>query len=495
MLKKILGMLFLFVSLNAHSAEVTLNEAAIEAIFSQDGFGTNSIDIRYGEMEVLEAGDLLELDRNTSGSTPEFEQLVARSSADPTSIYMYFIDRFVNADGSASGAVGLANVNTIAIVSDTAKGATGAIVQAHEIGHLLGLRHCGDFLPMELIDLCAATGDIENLMDEGAPDPLTPYSGYLNQGQIDRLLASPLVPLIKNDSGGNYITVTPVLVRAPAPDADEDGVEDSVDNCVATANPFQVNSDGDSAGDACDICPLDENNDADGDGICGEVDNCPAVANGDQSDVDNDGFGDACNTGFDNDGDEWANHLDNCPAAANPEQDNQDGDVLGDACDACILDPNNDADGDGVCGDVDNCPTLANADQRNTDGAELGNACDLDDDGDSVDDTVDNCPLDGNASQLDDDQDGLGNACDLDKDNDNIADDGDQCPNSAIGAVVDDSGCAIAQYCPQNGNWKNHGAYVRCVVKTSKRFVTDGFISQNAAADTVSTAASSKNGN
>jgi hypothetical protein len=442
-------------------------------------------------MKVLEAGDLLELDEYFSNPA-EFNQLFYRSSADPSSIYMYFIDRFVNADGSASTMTALANVNTIAIVSDTAKGETGAITQAHEIGHLLGLRHCGDFLPIEPIDLCASTGDIENLMDESPAEPLTPFSDYLNQGQIDFLLTSPL---IKNDSGGNYLTAIPVLVRAPAPDADEDGVEDSVDNCVATANPYQVDSDGDSVGDACDICPLDENNDADGDGICGEVDNCPAVANADQSDVDSDGFGDACNTGFDNDGDEWANHLDNCPAVFNPAQENQDGDVLGDACDACIFDSNNDADGDGVCGEVDNCPTLPNSDQRNTDGDELGNACDLDDDGDGVDDDVDNCPFDRNAGQFDDDQDGLGNECDLDKDNDQIADGGDLCPNSAIGAVVDDSGCAIAQYCPENGSWKNHGAYVRCVVKTSKSFVNSGFISENAAADTVSTAAASKHGN
>jgi hypothetical protein len=285
-----------------------------------------------------------------------------------------------------------------------------------------------------------------------------------------------------------------VAGSVPANDSDNDGVPDSDDNCPANYNPGQSNSDGDIAGDACDLCPLDADNDADGDGVCGDIDNCPAVANADQVDTDSDGFGDACNTGIDNDGDDWSNTLDNCPADANPDQANADGDVLGDICDACPTDPDNDADGDGFCAGVDNCPLANNPDQTDTNNDGEGNACDSDDDGDGIADASDNCPLVPNAGQADDDQDGEGNACDLDDDNDNVVDAIDQCPGTAIGAVANSDGCSIAQHCPTENSWKNHGAYVRCVAKTAESFVADGLISEEDKDAEISEAGSSEVG-
>ena len=57
-------------------------------------------------------------------------------------------------------------------------------------------------------------------------------------------------------------------------DADEDLIVSSADNCPATANPDQANSDGDALGDACD--------------------NCPTVDNPDQANCDGDLLGDVC---------------------------------------------------------------------------------------------------------------------------------------------------------------------------------------------------------
>ena len=45
------------------------------------------------------------------------------------------------------------------------------------------------------------------------------------------------------------------------PDADGDGIEDSVDNCPLTYNAFQYDFDRDSIGDWCDNCPLTNNPD------------------------------------------------------------------------------------------------------------------------------------------------------------------------------------------------------------------------------------------
>ena len=59
-----------------------------------------------------------------------------------------------------------------------------------------------------------------------------------------------------------------------APDFDNDGIPDNVDNCFDIPNPSQIDSDNDSLGDACDNCPLD--------------------VNPDQADSDGDGLGDHC---------------------------------------------------------------------------------------------------------------------------------------------------------------------------------------------------------
>ena len=85
----------------------------------------------------------------------------------------------------------------------------------------------------------------------------------------------------------NYGEDTSGINFALAPDFDNDGVPDPIDNCPTVFNLDQTDIDGDTYGDECD-------SDADGDGIPNEEDNCIAVINPDQSDIDGDGYGDAC---------------------------------------------------------------------------------------------------------------------------------------------------------------------------------------------------------
>jgi hypothetical protein len=156
--------------------------------------------------------------------------------------------------------------------------------------------------------------------------------------------------------------VTGVAQAHPEPgDVDGDGVRDEFDNCPTVPNGAQVNSDGDTLGDACD-------DDDDNDGVPDATDNCRIVVNPDQTDSDNDGFGDACPP-VDTDGDGRIDPDDNCIVTPNPDQSDLDGDDRGDACDR-------DDDADLYDDAFDNCPTVYNPDQADLDGDRIGSACD-----------------------------------------------------------------------------------------------------------------------
>ena len=76
----------------------------------------------------------------------------------------------------------------------------------------------------------------------------------------------------------------------PIIDGDNDGIEDSIDNCVFISNPNQEDIDNDGVGDVCE-------QDSDNDGIIDDNDNCPFISNPSQEDDDNDGFGNVCDNG------------------------------------------------------------------------------------------------------------------------------------------------------------------------------------------------------
>ena len=193
-----------------------------------------------------------------------------------------------------------------------------------------------------------------------------------------------------------------------AADTDFDEVDDSIDNCVQTYNPDQLDSDQDGAGDVCD---QDDDNDgirdAGGSGgnpcpttdVCAPESFCSLGANActgaadcvvaDQVDyciaplgecalskqpcsatipcvpvVDTcqrqcQASGAACTTDAEC---RVSGCDDNCPLTPNPMQNESDGDGIGDQC--------------------DNCSAVMNPTQSNIDGDQMGDACDADIDGD-----------------------------------------------------------------------------------------------------------------
>jgi hypothetical protein len=236
-----------------------------------------------------------------------------------------------------------------------------------------------------------------------AAEPAAPDSG---SGVLARLTVaaigtgeSPVVPrapalwgspLPTSISVGSMFAAE-VTVVGLCQDDDEDGIDDSVDNCPEVPNFEQVNTD---AGDQ------------DGDGLEGEDDIDGMDNDGDtlvDEDPQGDPEGDACDD--DDDNDTIPDSDDNCPLFPNADQTDSDGDGMGDACDE-------DSDNDTIPDSNDNCPLLPNADQSDFDGDGLGDACDDDNDNDNIPDGDDNCPLDFNPAQTDSDGDGLGDACD-----------------------------------------------------------------------------------
>ncbi|MEE9371617.1 MAG: thrombospondin type 3 repeat-containing protein [Saprospiraceae bacterium] len=190
-------------------------------------------------------------------------------------------------------------------------------------------------------------------------------------------------------------------------DDDNDGVMDAFDcNPIDSTKSFKIgdicdDGNANTSGDKINAnCQCVGEGDTDEDGINNSLDNCPDMANSDQADADQDGIGNVCDS--DRDGDGVANSLDCAP------DDGDNSTKPGDSCNDGNAETSNDViqsdcqcrgsgidtDNDGIDDSVDNCPLIANEDQIDFDNDGLGNSCDQDNDNDGVLNDVDCEPFD-----------------------------------------------------------------------------------------------------
>ena len=66
----------------------------------------------------------------------------------------------------------------------------------------------------------------------------------------------------------------------------------------------------------------------------------------------------------------------------------------------------------------------------------------------------------------------------LDSDGDGLPDYLDECPDTLAGSLINSNGCSIADLCPCEGPWKNHGQFERCVKEAAKDFEQAGWITK-----------------
>jgi len=67
-----------------------------------------------------------------------------------------------------------------------------------------------------------------------------------------------------------------------------------------------------------------------------------------------------------------------------------------------------------------------------------------------------------------------------DSDGDGVSDELDQCPNTPAGAIVNANGCSIDQLGRCDAPWKDHGEYVRAIVRLAAEFRSSGLLSEEA---------------
>jgi hypothetical protein len=177
------------------AASVTIDEAGINAIFSQASFGDTPISIRFNPIRQIVAPDLLVINDLT-----ELQALYALAPDPAPTVVAFFVDQLnacgtveANTDGHYNGCAQLPG--RFLVVDFHAAEVYPSTLVAHELGHNLGLGH----MPLGLMSF---------LLPHTPPD--------LFEDQVATILQSPLVQT--DAAGQRFIQITPIaIIDAPEP--------------------------------------------------------------------------------------------------------------------------------------------------------------------------------------------------------------------------------------------------------------------------------------
>ena len=174
----------------ASAGFITLNNAQMNTVFSQVGFGTTPIDIRFNAAQTLNNPSLQAIT-----SAAKWTTLVGLAPDASPTVNMFFVDSISFCSVPAPTAIGCGQTpgNVIAVDSNWAANATyGTNLMSHELGHNLALAHI-------------TPDNGTNLMN-----PTISTSFALTAAQIATILASGLV---QTDIWGDlFIAITPIAV-------------------------------------------------------------------------------------------------------------------------------------------------------------------------------------------------------------------------------------------------------------------------------------------
>lgn len=206
--RQLMAMAMLSAAGAASAGYVTFDQGAMNAIFSQDPFGSYGIDIRFDAPRSVVAPSLLDIDGTNnsefSGSGLSLISLSHTLGLPDFTVAMFFVDKIsICGPGPAGNIIGCGSNpgGLIALNSDFAAGSKGAVLMAHELGHNLGLSHL------------SVEGNLMNGLITGGTALTSPQIGSF----LDLSAGVSRNPIVQLDGNQFYISIAPIAVLAAAP--------------------------------------------------------------------------------------------------------------------------------------------------------------------------------------------------------------------------------------------------------------------------------------
>jgi hypothetical protein len=180
----------------AEAAQVVIDEAGMNALFSQPSFGNTPISIRFNPAKQIAAPELLVIDNLT-----ELKALYDLATDPAPTVTAFFVDQLnvcgaveLDVNGTWHGCAQLPG--HLFVENFPSAQLEPAILMGHELGHTLNLGH--EF---------ASPSNLMSVFFPHGPD--------LMEEQVAKILLSPLVQT--DSSGQRFIQITPIAIVSPEP--------------------------------------------------------------------------------------------------------------------------------------------------------------------------------------------------------------------------------------------------------------------------------------